>query len=302
MIFIGIDVGGTSVRVLTETSGRRGEIVSVPVAGSYDAFLDQIATLCAAAGRPEAVGVGLPGTSDGDRPLFVPALPWIEGRPLREDLERRLGTTVRLGLDGHLTLLAEAAEGAARGARSAVLLAVGTGIGGALLVDGRIWKGAHGSAGSWGWLPAPPPEPGPTPEPHPTPAPEPQPGPAPERGPALDPAHGPFEQVASGSALPGGPALVAAARGGDERAAAELDRYAVRLARGVAALASVIDPDVILIGGGLADAMDVLGPLLDRHVARFASPDGGRVPVRAAELGSRAGVVGALLTARLETE
>ncbi|WP_067183862.1 ROK family protein [Microtetraspora niveoalba] len=284
MIFVGIDVGGTSVRVLTETAGRRGEVVSVPVAGSYDAFLDQVAGLCAEAGRPDGVGVGLPGTSDGDRPLFVPALPWIEGRPLREDLERLLGASVRLGLDGHLTLLAEAAEGAAKGARSAVLLAVGTGIGGALMVDGRIWSGAHGSAGSWGWLPTPDSAPG-------SPA-----------APGEAAGHGPFELAASGSALPGGPALVAAARGGDEAAAAELDRYAVRLARGVAALASVIDPDVILIGGGLADAMDVLGPLLDRHVARFASPDGAGVPVRAAELGSRAGVVGALLTARLEKE
>ncbi|MBE3011759.1 ROK family protein [Microbispora sp. NEAU-D428] len=271
--FIGIDVGGTSVRVLAETPDGRGEPVTAPVAGSYDAFLTQVAGLCAGIVRPAGVGVGLPGTSGENRPLFVPALPWLEGRPLREDLEARLGAPVRLGLDGHLTLLAEAAEGAAKGVRSAVLLAVGTGIGGALLIDGRIWRGVHGSAGSWGWLPADAPD---------------------------DAVHGPFEQAASGSSLRDGPALVAAAREGDERASAALDAYAARLARGVAAVASTIDPEIILIGGGLADAMDVLGPPLRRHVARFASPDGRRVPVRPAALGSRAGVVGALLIARTE--
>lgn len=271
--FVGIDVGGTSVRVLAETPDGRGELVTAPVAGSYDAFLAQVAGLCAGIARPAGVGIGLPGTSGEGRPVFVPALPWLEGRPLREDLEARLDAPVRLGLDGHLTLLAEAAEGAAKGVRSAVLLAVGTGIGGALLIDGRIWRGVHGSAGSWGWLPADVPH---------------------------KPLHGPFEQAASGSSLHDGPALVAAARAGDERACAALDAYAARLARGVAAVASTIDPEIILIGGGLADAMDVLGPPLQRHVARFASPDGRRVPVRPAALGSRAGVVGALLIARTE--
>ncbi|MFF4124517.1 ROK family protein [Microbispora rosea] len=279
--FVGIDVGGTSVRVLAETPDGRGEPVTAPVAGSYDAFLTQVTGLCAGIARPAGVGVGLPGTSGKSRPLFVPALPWLEGRPLRDDLEARLGAPVRLGLDGHLTLLAEAAEGAAKGARSAVLLAVGTGIGGALLIDGRIWRGVHGSAGSWGWLPANVPD-------------------DPMRDSVRDSVHGPFEQAASGSSLRDGPALVAAARAGDERACAALDAYAARLARGVAAVASTIDPEIILIGGGLADAMDVLGPPLQRHVARFASPDGRRVPVRPTALGSRAGVVGALLIARTE--
>ncbi|MEV4327113.1 ROK family protein [Microbispora rosea] len=275
--FVGIDVGGTSVRVLAETPDGRGEPVTAPVAGSYDAFLTQVTGLCAGIARPAGVGVGLPGTSGESRPLFVPALPWLEGRPLRDDLEARLGAPVRLGLDGHLTLLAEAAEGAAKGVRSAVLLAVGTGIGGALLIDGRIWRGVHGSAGSWGWLPANVPDDS-----------------------VHVSVHGPFEQAASGSSLRDGPALVAAARAGDERACAALDAYAARLARGVAAVASTIDPEIILIGGGLADAMDVLGPPLQRHVARFASPDGRRVPVRPTALGSRAGVVGALLIARTE--
>ncbi|GII82515.1 glucokinase [Sphaerisporangium siamense] len=268
-LYAGVDVGGTSVRVLTETAGVRGEPVAAPVASGYEEFLDQLAALLPAG--PRAVTVGLPGTSAAGVPAFVPALPWLAGRPLAGDLAARAGAPVTLALDGHLTLLAEAAEGAAKGLRSAVLIAVGTGVGGALLVNGRIWRGAHGSAGSWGWLPTPVP-----PDPH----------------------QGPFERVAAGSTLPGGPALVAAARSGDGDALAMLDDYAGHLGRGIAALASGLDPDVVLVGGGMADAMDVLGPLLDAHVARWASPDGRRVPVRAAALGSRAGVVGALLAAR----
>ncbi|MFF3671188.1 ROK family protein [Microtetraspora malaysiensis] len=266
MRHVGIDVGGTSVRALAETGRERGRVVRHAVPGDYEDLLALLARL----GRDaDAVMIGLPGTSTAGVPRFVPALPWLAGRPLADDLSELLDAPVRLGLDGHLTLLAEATEGAAKGRRSAVLVAVGTGIGGALLVEGRVWRGAHGSAGSWGWLPMPD--------------------------------HPDFESAASGSALGGrGPGLVAHARAGESAAVEELRGYAVRLSRGLAALASVIDPEIVLIGGGMADAMDVLGPLLD--TARFASPDGGLVPVAATGLGSDAGVVGALLAARIGAE
>ncbi|MDF5756232.1 ROK family protein [Spongiactinospora sp. TRM90649] len=270
---VGVDIGGTSVRVLRESGGVRGEVRAVPVPGSYDELLGLLTEL--AGPGPAVIGVGLPGTSDGGRPMFVPALPWLQGRPFAEDLRSRTGAPVRLGLDGHLTLLAEAAEGAAEGARSAVLVAVGTGIGGALMIDGRVWRGAHGSAGSWGWLPSG------------------------DEG--VERGHGPYELAASGTALgPRGPELVSAARDGDQAALTELRPYAARLGRGIAALASVLDPEVILVGGGLSGAMDVLAPLLD--IDRFASPDGRRVPVRAAALGPYAGVVGALLAAGMGDE
>ncbi|MEU7894505.1 ROK family protein [Nonomuraea sp. NPDC049152] len=295
MRHVGFDLGGTLLRGLAESDGVREAVATHEVPRSYDALLDLIAEL---AGRADAVGIGLPGTSAGGTPVFVPALPWLEGRPLAADLEARLGAPVRLGLDGHLTLLAESVEGAAKGRRSAVLVAVGTGIGGALLVDGRIWRGAHGSAGSWGWLPD-----GTDPAADGT-ARGGSSGPGGgsahggSSGPGGRSAHGGFERAASGSALGGrGPELVAAARAG--RVPAELDAYAVRLARGIAALASTLDPEVVLVGGGMADAMDVLGPMLAVHIERLASPDGRRVPVIAAGLGSSAGVVGALLAARI---
>jgi glucokinase/fructokinase len=264
------------------------EVTAVPTPTSY---ADLVATIVAmvpgeATGRIAAVGCGIPGSTDGERPLFVPALPWLEGELLRSHLSSVLQATVRLGTDGHLTLLAEAREGSAAGAASAVLVAVGTGIGGAVMVGGRIWRGYHASAGSWGWLPA--------------------------TGAGVVPGHGPFEQMASGTALselanslvPGwsGPDLVHAARQGGPTAISALTDYAARLAAGIAGIASVIDPEVVLVGGGLSAAMDVLGPLLDEQIRALASPDGGKVAVRAAALGPQAGVVGALLAAQCGEE
>lgn len=282
---VGIDVGGTSVRVLGECAdGTRGEVVTAAVPDSYDAFLAAVADLVprAVGGPVTGAACGLPGTADGERPVFVPALPWIEKRPLRDDLARAIGSPVQLALDGHLTLLGEAVEGAAHGHDSAVLVAVGTGVGGAVMVGGRIWRGAHGSAGSFGWLPA--------------------------SGAADSRKHGAFEQVASGSALSAlarrhDPALTAEglvdrARAGDPSATTVVEAYAFRLGRGIAALSSIVDPDVVLVGGGVSAAMDVLGPVVARTIASLASPDGRTVPVRPTALGPHAGVVGALRAAQ----
>lgn len=278
---VGIDVGGTSLRVMSSrTDGHRTTPCIVATPESYEQFLDVVAELVAGSvcGRPQRACCGLPGSSAHGTADFVPALPWLTGRPVARDLSVRLGCAVTLGFDGHLTLLAEAREGAVRGHSSAVLVAVGTGIGGALMVDGRIWRGRRGTAGSWGWLSFP--------------------------GSRDDPAHGAFELVASGGALSraasaldptwDGRDLVVAARLGEPRAAAALQNYSERLGRGLAAIASIVDPEIVVVGGGLSEAMDVLGPLLEPRIAKFASPNGRRVPVVAAQLGSIAGVIGAV--------
>jgi predicted NBD/HSP70 family sugar kinase len=282
---IGIDVGGTWTRLLAgRADGTRLEVAPVPTPSTYAELIGTIVDMVPseAVGQIAAVGCGIPGATDGERPLFVPALPWTEGELLRSHLCSVLQTTVRLGTDGHFTLLAEAREGAAAGVASAVLVAVGTGIGGAVMIGGRIWRGHHASAGSWGWLPA--------------------------TGAGVVPGHGSFEQMASGTALsalanslvPGwsGPDLVQAARLGDVTALSALSGYAGQLAAGIAGIASILDPEVVLIGGGVSAAMDVLGPLLHEQIRALASPDGGRVTVRAAALGPQAGVVGALLAAQ----
>lgn len=286
---VGIDLGGTSLRLLGESeNGERSEVTTVPTARDYEDLLNQIESLLnsVVAGPILSIGCGICGTLDGTRPVFVPALPWIEGRPLRDDLAELSDASVVLGLDGHYALLAEAAEGSAIGHDSAVLVAVGTGIGGAIMLAGKIWRGERGTAGSLGWLSA--------------------------LGGKDDAKHGLFEQVASGTALsqaahvyrPGwtGENLVTAARAGDTGAAAVADRFGRHLGRGLAALASVLDPEMIIIAGGLCDAMDVLSPSIDRAMRECASPNGRHVPVRAAAFGPHAGVVGALLATKLDKE
>lgn len=286
MVFVGVDVGGSGVRLVTEASpAARSDVVSAPTPASYQELVDLVGKLVAQAGqgtRPTLTVVGLPGTTSHDRPTWVPALPYLDRRPLAQDLRQMLSGPVRLGNDAQLALYGEATEGAARGGRNVVLVTVGTGIGGAVLVEGRILRGAHGSAGSFGWLPAA--------GAHPT----------------AD--HGAFELVASGGALdqeartvlglPGAPALVAAARRGDRAALEVAERYGERLGRGVAALASVFDPELVLVSGGLSAALDLLGPIIGRAVRANASPHGRSVTVKAGTLGPRAGVIGALRAAQ----
>jgi len=310
----GIDIGGSRVRLVTDYLGagpdrRRVEYADIP--GSYDELLKLTGELMvrATAGEvegtgnwvvsprpaqtPAAVACGLPGTSDGPRTKFMPPLPWLDDKPLGADLTDMLGAPVTLANDGHLTLLAEANEGGAAGRDSAVLVAVGTGIGGAMMLGRKIWRGHHGSGGAWGWLP--------------------------HSGRADNPRHGQFEQAASGRALdragaalagdPDGGSvarqgrdLVLAAREGDPGALAAVHTYAAGLGRGIAAIASAIDPEVVLIGGGLSAVMDLLQPVIERTMAEAASPDGRMIPVRAAALGPEGGAIGAWHAARGGTE
>ena len=287
--YVGIDLGGTWLRVVAQAPGKgRLGTVRDRAPGSYEGLLEAVKALLPeqCSGQVTAAGCGLPGASKDGRPIFIPALPWLEGQPLAADLAEALQAPVRLGLDGQLTLLAEAQEGAAAGLASAVLVAIGTGIGGAVMTAGRIWRGQHSTAGSWGWLPAE--------------------GAKPSAG------HGAFEQVASGTALSSlaasvsagwsGLKLVEAARAGQESAVLAVKDYIAQLAPGIAAVASILDPEAVLIGGGLSAAMDLLGPLLDERVKALASPAGRKVPLRAAALGPAAGVVGALWAAQCGAE
>ncbi len=149
LVFVGVDVGGSGVRLVTEASpGGRSAVVGAPTPASYRELVDLIGKLVAETGqgtRPTSTVVGLPGTTSDDRPTWVPALRYLDGRPLAQDLREVLSGPVRLGNDAQMALYGEATEGAARGGRNVVLVTVGTGIGGAVLVEGRILRGAHGS-------------------------------------------------------------------------------------------------------------------------------------------------------------
>jgi glucokinase len=248
-----------------------------------------------------AVGVGLPSSIRRPSGRVASSVNVaLEGVVVEDELARRIGRPVVADNDGNLAALAEARAGAARGAAVAVMLTLGTGVGGGVVVDGRIMRGAHGTGAELGHLVVDPDGP-------------PCPGRCPSRG--------CLEAVASGTAVglagaaaaaadPGGALGRAAARGevtarvvgalaaeGDPGALAVLGRAGRGLGVGLASLANVFDPEVFVIGGGAAAlGAPLLGPAEDEMRARALAPHAG-VPLRRAVLGAEAGVLGAALLA-----
>lgn len=250
---IGVDLGGTKIEVAALGAG--GAVLHrqrVPTPrGDYAATLEAIAGLVEqaerATGQRGSVGVGIPG-------IPAPATgrvknansTWLIGQPLPHDLEARLGRPVRVANDANCFALSEAVDGAGAGARVVFGVIVGTGTGGGVVVDGRVLVGPNGIAGEWGHNPLPWPQPGELP------------GPTCYcgrsgciegwlSGPALARDHA----ATTGEALQA-PEVVARAAQGEAAAQATLARHAERMARALASVINVLDPDVIVLGGGLS--------------------------------------------------
>lgn len=285
-VTVGVDVGGTRLRVISQDSeGRRSNVREIAVPRTVQTLVEALGGLVdeVAQGRTVSrTAIGLPGQTTAAVPQWVPNLRFLDGAPLASMVTRRVGGGCVLVNDAQATLVAEVHEGSVVGRSSVVLVAVGTGIGGALMLDGRLVRGAHGCAGAFGWLSF--------------------------DGAVADADHGAWEQVASGAALErlgvtwgGAAAMIDAARDGDGVALEVMDRFGTQLGRGIAALASVFDPEVIVLAGGLIVSLDLIEDSLARAQRQFASPAGRTVPVLAAALGTHAGVIGALRVA-LETE
>jgi fructokinase len=210
--------------------------------------------------------------------------PCLNGRPLKDDLEARLGLPVRLENDANCFALAEARAGAGRGHRLVFGVILGTGVGGGVVADGELWVGSQRIAGEWGHH-------------------------------AIDPAGPPcycgqrgcVETFLAGPALEaayvgaGGPAATASeiggrAAAGEACAVGVLDRYLDQFGRALANVVNILDPDVIVLGGGLSN----LRALYDDGrgaVARRVFNDELRTPIVANQLGDSAGVIGAALLA-----
>ncbi|MEO7157811.1 MAG: ROK family protein [Vicinamibacterales bacterium] len=260
---IGIDLGGTKIEGLALTDdGReldRRRIVAPR--GNYDASVRAIAELVAAIESavtsargdelpavPSRVGVGIPGVISPATGLIKNAnSTWLNGRAFAEDLSQAIGRPVRLANDANCFALSEATDGAAAGAAVVFGVIIGTGTGGGLVVNGRLVTGANAIAGEWGHNPLP------------AAADDERPGP-----PCYCGRSGCIETFLSGPALArdyivlGGEDLTAievAARAdrGEVRAIACLDRYEQRFARAIASIINVVDPDVIVLGGGLSN-------------------------------------------------
>jgi fructokinase len=253
MIRIGVDIGGTKMEIAAlDESGvellrhRR----SAP-GGAYPEALRAIAESVLgaerAAGGPCSVGIGTPGAVSPKTGVLKNAYASVlNGMPVKPDLEHLLGREVRFANDANCFALSEAADGAAKGARVVFGAILGTGVGGGIVVDGRAIEGTNSIAGEWGHNPLP------------WPSISELPGPrcgcgrigcieAFLSGPALARDH----LAATGESLE--PAeIVARAESGERGAAATLDRYEDRLARAFASVINLLDPDVIVLGGGMS--------------------------------------------------
>jgi fructokinase len=239
---IGIDLGGTKTEAIAlDRDGRVLERLRVPSGTDYDATLatirDVVAEVERRTGRRGTVGIGMPGAISPASGLVKNAnSTWLNGRPLDRDLAAALGRPVRLANDADCFALSEAHDGAAAGARVVFGVILGTGVGGGIVVDGRLVGGPNAIAGEWGHVPLPWPEDDERPGPH-----------------CYCGRRGCIETFLSGPALArdDGRGLDAAAIAA-EPDAPSLVRYRHRLARGLAQIVTLLDPDVIVLGGGLS--------------------------------------------------
>lgn len=253
---IGIDLGGTKIEGVVMAPGSQilaRERVPTP-RGPYAETLDAITALVgrleqAVGARGLPVGCGTPGvTSPATGRIKNANSTRLNGQCLKEDLEARLSREVRLANDADCLALSEARDGAGAGAPTVFAAILGTGVGGGLCINGRLVAGPNAIAGEWGHNPMP----------WPRPEWDEVPGPL-----GWDGRHGSIEVYCSGPGLAqdhqrvtgqalNGEAIVAACAAGDEAALATLARYEDRLARALASIINILDPHVIVLGGGLS--------------------------------------------------
>ncbi|MCP4379897.1 MAG: ROK family protein [Hyphomicrobiales bacterium] len=278
---LAIDLGGTWLRAAVVQSDAPDDLNTLgewPAPTDLDGFAARLVSLRNDAPAASAVGIAVPGLVADRRCLWIPNLPWLDGIDVGDLLP---GMRIALGNDAHLALLAEATRGEAAGLGDAILLAIGTGIGSAVLAAGRIVRGAHGGACSFGWATGDANDPG-------------------------DPTRGWLERTAAGPALDriarnighaDGTALIAAARAGDAGAIEALDGPARAIGVAVASAVALLDPQIVLLAGGVAGAADVLVPPV-RHAAQRQLPTHlQQIDIRAGAFGSRAALIGAATAA-----
>jgi glucokinase len=293
---IGVDVGGTKVSVAVLEGGQLSEPVVRPtVLSSSEGLIDQLSGLIREAGPAQAVGIGIPSVIDfatgtARASVNVP----LQDVPLRRLLTERLRLPVYVDNDATVAALAEAHDDQLRlVAQSLILFTVGTGVGGGIVIGGRVYRGATGAAAEMGHqiigadltdgAPA-----------------------------ASDvrPHEGSLEKLAAGRALdalgrdrgfPDGPEVVAAAKAGDTAALEAIHILGERLGVGIANAINVFDPEQVVIGGGVSTAGDLLLAPAREAASRFVLPGvGTRTEIRLARYGPRAGVRGAALLAGQE--
>ena len=303
---LGIDLGGSKIEaVLLSASGRElwRQRIATP-AGDYDATLRAIAGLVALARDVAAgacsIGLGTPGSLSSAGRVKNANSVCLNGRPLQADLEAMLGQAVRVANDANCLALSEATDGAGAGAPVVFAAILGTGVGAGIAVHGRVLGGPNGLAGEWGHNPLPWAVPG------------------------EDPCFacycgqgGCIETLLSGPGMarehhllnagrspaqttPAAPLsaaqIAAAASAGDAACQATLQRYGMRLARALAGVINLLDPDVIVLGGGLsriAPLYQLVPTLWQRWVFAAGQSDDVRTRLVPSRHGDASGVRGA---------
>jgi fructokinase len=289
---IGFDIGGSKLAVIAlDHDGAELARDRRPVPRNYPETLEALVAMTAQCERTHgvarSVGIALPGMiGAGGELVSVVNLPWLECRPLRLDLQRRLGKPVAIANDANCFALSEAIDGAAAGAAVVVGVILGTGVGGGIVVGGRIIAGANAIAGEWGHNPLP------------------------EMGTGAAQVCGCgrigcIETWLNGAALARdyragaglGPEVdavevVRRAVAGERQARAAMARFEQRLAAALAGIINILDPDVIVLGGGLA-SIDSLYRQVPKLWSRFCVAPQPKTRLVRARFGPESGLRGA---------
>jgi fructokinase len=292
---IGIDLGGTKTEIAVLNA--HGDTVfreRCPTPShSYEAILNAMCGLVNTAvsqtgmARPLQIGIGMPGCLDVDTALVRGSNTQVlNHQPLKKDLEHKLGCEVRLQNDANCLALSEAVDGAGAQGRVVFAAILGTGCGGGVVVDRQLLTGRHAIAGEWGHNPLPWPSSDELQVP-----------------PCWCGQTGCLETWISGTAFAQDHArhtghqlsaqdIVQAMRQGDESANQSFDRYVNRLGRALAQMINLLDPDVIVLGGGMSNVQEIY-PLIGTVISQYSFAVKANTPVRAAIHGDSSGVRGA---------
>jgi fructokinase len=289
---LGIDLGGTKIEALALGGGgeaRYRRRIDTP-AGDYGATVEAIAGLVEEAehevGERCTLGIAAPGAiSLATGRIKNANSTWLNNRPLQSDLEARLDREIRIANDANCFALSEAVDGAASDARIVFGVILGTGVGGGIVVDRKVLTGANAIAGEWGH--------------NPLPAPTERDLPPREcycgrrgcietylSGPALSHDHAEHARIQKSARE------ISTAAAHDPESQATLDRYIERLARALASVINVLDPDVIVLGGGLSN-IDALYERVPRAWGRYIFSDQVRTRISKPLHGDASGVRGA---------
>jgi fructokinase len=290
---IGIDLGGTKIEALAiddkgiELARHRVDTPRDDYQGTITAMMELVRRLESETGRRGTVGAGIPGTISSITGLVKNAnSTWLNGRPLDRDLAAALGREVRVANDANCFAVSEATDGAAAGAQVVFGVILGTGCGGGVAIGGRVHAGPNGVAGEWGHNALP------------WPKPEENPGPACYCG-----KRGCMEMWVSGTGIAldyekatgrrcSTQAIVRDFESGEAQSVAAMERFVDRLARGLAQVINILDPDAIVMGGGVSSVKYIYEAVPKKLPAYVF---GGEVstPILQARYGDSSGVRGA---------